>query len=227
MAAADTSTNTPPTSPGHLPTEEQVMGLLRGVIDPELGLDIVELGMAQGARIEPDGVVHVGVALTTSGCPLRAQIQKDVLARVGSLPGVDEGEDRLERAHPGGEGQRRWTGRGATSPSVPSRPRCRLTTKVVMVASGKGGVGKSSVTVNLGCALAARGLHGRDPGRRHLGLLGAADARHRRSPRSRSDGRGEEPTDPSPRDGDGVRSLRSCRWASSSTRRAPRSCGAA
>ena len=52
-----------------LPTTDEVMGLLRGVIDPELGLDIVELGMAKGARIEPDGVVHVKVALTTSGCP--------------------------------------------------------------------------------------------------------------------------------------------------------------
>src|SRR4051794_15307128 len=71
-----------------LPTADDVMGLLRGVIDPELGSDIVELGMAKGARIDPDGVVHVGIALTTSGCPLRAQIQKDVRARVGGLPGV-------------------------------------------------------------------------------------------------------------------------------------------
>ena len=132
------------------------MGLLRGVIDPELGLDIVELGMARGARIEPDGVVHVGVALTTSGCPLRAQIQKDVLARVGSLPGVtkvkiDWGELTQEEKATAMDRARRNIAERPEQTALP------LTTKVVMVASGKGGVGKSSVTVNLGCALAAEG----------------------------------------------------------------------
>lgn len=139
-----------------LPTEEQVIGLLRGVIDPELGLDIVELGMAKGARIDPDGVVHVQVALTTSGCPLRAQIQKDVRARVGGLPGVvkvridwseltqDEKATAMDRA------RRRIAER-------PDQTALAPTTKVVMVSSGKGGVGKSSVTVNLACALAAEG----------------------------------------------------------------------
>ena len=71
-----------------LPDEDVVFGLLREVIDPELGSDIVDLGMAKGARIEDDGNVIVTIALTTSGCPLRAQIQRDVRARVGSLPGV-------------------------------------------------------------------------------------------------------------------------------------------
>ena len=61
------------------------MGLLRGVIDPELGSDIVELGMVRRAVIGPDGEVVVTIALTTSGCPLRAQIQKDIRSpgRVG------------------------------------------------------------------------------------------------------------------------------------------------
>jgi ATP-binding protein involved in chromosome partitioning len=71
-----------------LPTPESITELLRGVVDPELGSDIVELGMAKGVRVDPDGVVHVTVALTTSGCPLRAQIQRDIRARVGTLPGV-------------------------------------------------------------------------------------------------------------------------------------------
>ena len=62
-----------------LPTPEHVMSLLRGVVDPELGSDIVELGMAKGATVDPDGVVHVRVALTTSGCPLRAQIHPGIL----------------------------------------------------------------------------------------------------------------------------------------------------
>ena len=63
------------------------MALLRGVIDPELGSDIVELGMGQGADVDADGDVIVTIALTTAGCPLRAQIQRDIRARVGSLPG--------------------------------------------------------------------------------------------------------------------------------------------
>jgi ATP-binding protein involved in chromosome partitioning len=71
-----------------LPSPDDIMGLLRGVIDPELGTDIVELGMAKGATVGADGLVTVTVALTTAGCPLRAQIQKDVKARVESLPGV-------------------------------------------------------------------------------------------------------------------------------------------
>src|SRR5215210_2874514 len=64
------------------------MDLLRGVIDPELGSDVVELGMARSATVDDDGVVTVTLALTTAGCPLRAQLQRDVRARVGSLPGV-------------------------------------------------------------------------------------------------------------------------------------------
>jgi ATP-binding protein involved in chromosome partitioning len=145
------SSDTTPT-----PTEEQILGLLRGVIDPELGLDIVELGMAKGARIDPDGVVHVKVALTTSGCPLRAQIQKDVRARVGGLPGVtkvriDWSElDQDEKATAMARARRHIAER-------PEQTALSATTKVVMVASGKGGVGKSSVTVNLACAIAAEG----------------------------------------------------------------------
>src|SRR4051812_49391165 len=64
------------------------MGALRGVIDPELGSDIVELGMAKQAAIGDDGTATVTIALTTAGCPLRAQLQRDIRARVGSLPGV-------------------------------------------------------------------------------------------------------------------------------------------
>lgn len=143
--------------PVELPTSDQVMQLLRGVIDPELGLDIVELGMAKGARIDPDGVVHVQIALTTSGCPLRAQIQKDVRARVAGLPGVtrvriDWSElNQEEKAAAMDRARRRIAER-------PEQTAIAPTTKVIMVSSGKGGVGKSSVTVNLAVALADRGL---------------------------------------------------------------------
>ncbi len=133
------------------------MQLLRGVIDPELGSDIVDLGMAKGATVSPDGDVVVTIALTTAGCPLRAQIQKDVRTRIESHPGVrsvkldwteltaEEKAETMARA--------RWNVR-EKAPDTEVPP----TTRVIAVASGKGGVGKSSVTSNLAAALAARGL---------------------------------------------------------------------
>lgn len=140
-----------------LPTSEDVLAVLRGVIDPELGSDIVELGMAKGARVEPDGNVVVTIALTTSGCPLRAQIQRDVRARVGSLPGVTyvklDWTEMTQEEKSSAMAKARW--------NVAQRPEDTAlapTTKVVLVASGKGGVGKSTVTVNLAAALAATGL---------------------------------------------------------------------
>ncbi len=139
------------------PTTDDVLGALRGVIDPELGADIVALGMVQDVSPSADGAVTVKVALTIAGCPLRAQIKRDVEARLRALPGVtgvkvEFGEmtqaqrtDVMQRA-------RKKASENAPATQVP------LTTRVLAVASGKGGVGKSSVTVNLASALAARGL---------------------------------------------------------------------
>ncbi|MGH9086466.1 MAG: P-loop NTPase [Acidimicrobiales bacterium] len=139
-----------------LPTPDDVLAVLRGVIDPELGSDIVELGMAKGATVQPDGEVVVTIALTTSGCPLRAQIQRDVRARVGSLPGVSHVQldwtEMTQDERASAMGKARW--------NISQRPEDTAlapTTKVVLVASGKGGVGKSSVTVNLAAAIAAAG----------------------------------------------------------------------
>jgi ATP-binding protein involved in chromosome partitioning len=139
------------------PTTEDLMGLLRGVIDPELGSDIVELGMVRSAVLGADGEVVVTIALTTSGCPLRAQIQKDIRTRVGSAPGVEkvriEWTEMNQDEKAGAMAKARW--------NVSQRDEDTSvgpTTRVVMVASGKGGVGKSSVTVNLAAAMAARGL---------------------------------------------------------------------
>jgi ATP-binding protein involved in chromosome partitioning len=137
-------------------TPDEVMGLLTGVIDPELGSNIVELGMARGARVEPGGRVQVEIALTTAGCPLRAQIQKDVRARLLSLPGVEEVKiqwsELTQEEKSAAMAKARWNvSRDAPDTSIPP------TTKVLMIASGKGGVGKSSVTTNLAAALADEG----------------------------------------------------------------------
>jgi len=143
--------------PPSLPTPDDVMQLLRGVIDPELGSDIVDLGMAKGARVDPDGTVVVTVALTTAGCPLRAQIQRDVRTRVGSLPGVTavriDWTELTAEEKSAAMAKARWNVR-ERAPDTEIPP----TTKVLMIASGKGGVGKSSVTANLAAALARRGL---------------------------------------------------------------------
>jgi ATP-binding protein involved in chromosome partitioning len=138
-------------------TADEVMQLLRGVVDPELGSDIVELGMAKGAAVADDGTVEVTIALTTSGCPLRGQIQRDVKTRVASMPGVRDVAIRWtemtadERA--AAMAKARWNARDK-APDTEIPP----TARVVAIASGKGGVGKSSVTVNLATALAMRGL---------------------------------------------------------------------
>lgn len=140
-----------------MPNPDEVMALLRGVVDPELGSDIVELGMAKGVEVDDDGTVQVTVALTTAGCPLRSQIQKDVKARVKSLPGVNDVRinwtelNAEEKAR--AMSRARWNARAdETSTEVPP------TARVVTVASGKGGVGKSSVTANLAAAMAERGF---------------------------------------------------------------------
>ena len=134
-----------------------MFALLRGVIDPELGSDIVDLGMAKSVDVSPSGVVTVTVALTTSGCPLRAQIQKDVRARIGSLPGVDKVKMNWTELTAEEKAETMSKARLNAAANAPDT-EIPATTRVICVASGKGGVGKSSVTVNLAAALAARGL---------------------------------------------------------------------
>lgn len=138
------------------PTRDEVLGVLAQVIDPELGADIVTLGMVPGVEVAADGLVTVTIKLTIGGCPLRADIKRDVIGRVGLHPGVREvriewGEmNAAERADT--MSKARWNAR-SNAPTTEIPATCR----VIAVASGKGGVGKSSVTVNLATALAAHG----------------------------------------------------------------------
>ncbi|CAM8660046.1 Mrp ATPases involved in chromosome partitioning [Acidimicrobiia bacterium] len=139
-----------------LPTSDDVLAALRGVIDPELGADIVELGMAQRATVSSDGAVLVTIALTTAGCPLKAQLKREILTRIDALPGVTSTKidwtEMTAEQRAGAMNAARLNAQSASGPNrVPSGAR------VLAVASGKGGVGKSSVTANLAAALANRG----------------------------------------------------------------------
>ena len=130
--------------------------MLRAVIDPELGDNIVDLGMATDVKVDPEGLVTVGIKLTIKGCPLRAQIKQDVESRVATHPGVSkvriEWGEMTQEERTAVMTRARWQARErAEDTQVPHAAR------VLAIASGKGGVGKSSVTANLAVALAAQG----------------------------------------------------------------------
>jgi ATP-binding protein involved in chromosome partitioning len=141
-------------------TRDEVLAALDQVMDPEINRPITELDMVKDVTVDPSGVVIVEILLTIAGCPLKDRITKDVTAVVAPLPGVksvhvemgtmtEEQRTAMVARLRGGQGaqeQKKITFWGEDS-----------TTRVIAVASGKGGVGKSSVTVNLAAALAAKG----------------------------------------------------------------------
>jgi ATP-binding protein involved in chromosome partitioning len=142
-----------------VPTNEQVTAALATVNDPEIKRPITEIGMVKSVEVDGSGRVTVGIYLTVAACPLRDTITRDVTDAVSKLDGVtavdvaldvmsDEQRKALKEQLRGGQPER----------EIPFAKPGSLT-KVFAVASGKGGVGKSSVTVNLAAAMAADGVN--------------------------------------------------------------------
>ncbi len=134
--------------------DDRILAVLREVMDPELHDNIVDLGMVRSAH-QQDQTAHVTIALTTAGCPLRATIKRDCESRVGSLPGIDNVQLHWDELTPAERtrvmDRARSHARASAAPTqIPASAR------VISVASGKGGVGKSTVTVNLASALASK-----------------------------------------------------------------------
>ncbi|GAB2753453.1 Mrp/NBP35 family ATP-binding protein [Amycolatopsis magusensis] len=146
------------TSIGQLPTTDDVREALKTVYDPEIKKPITELGMVKDVTIGEDGVVTVAIYLTVAGCPLKDTITKETTAAVEKLDGVRGVRVELDVMSDEQRTELRKSLRGdAKEPVIPFAQPGSMT-RVYCVASGKGGVGKSSVTVNLAVAMAQRGL---------------------------------------------------------------------
>ncbi|WP_431920437.1 P-loop NTPase [Micromonospora wenchangensis] len=139
---------------------DAIQAALATVNDPEIRRPITDLGMVRSAEIGEDGVVRVGLLLTVAGCPLKDKLRGDITAAVGAVPGVNGVEIEFGVMSPEQRQELQGKLRGGTGTDEPVIPFAQpgSRTRVYAVASGKGGVGKSSVTVNLAAALAARGL---------------------------------------------------------------------
>lgn len=164
------------------PLLPSINAALARVDDPEIKKPITELKMVNAVEVDPSGQVRVEILLTVSGCPMKETLTREVTAAVGTVPGVsrvqvdlgvmsDEQRKELRAQLKGGQPER----------EIPFAQPGNLT-KVIAVASGKGGVGKSSVTVNLALALAAAGrsvgvLDADIYGHSVPAMLGVADAR--------------------------------------------------
>ncbi|MBS9373268.1 Iron-sulfur cluster carrier protein [Rhodococcus sp. B50] len=139
-------------------SESDVRSALARVQDPEIRKPITDLGMVKSIEIGADSSVDVAIYLTTSGCPMRTEISERVTKAVADVAGVGEVRVTLDVMSDEQRTELRKSLRGdSTEPVIPFAQPGSLT-RVYAVASGKGGVGKSSVTVNLAAAMASRGL---------------------------------------------------------------------
>jgi ATP-binding protein involved in chromosome partitioning len=135
-----------------------VRAALGKVVDPELRRPITEVGMVKDVTVESDGAVHVEIYLTTSACPKKTEITDRVTAAVTDVPGTGAVKVTLDVMNDEQRAELRKLLRGDDKEPVIPFAQPGSLTRVYAVASGKGGVGKSSVTVNLAAALAAKGL---------------------------------------------------------------------
>jgi len=136
-----------------VPTNEAITEALRGVIDPELRRSIVELGMVRSIEATEDGAVEVVVSLTTPGCPIKSHFEQAVAERVGALDGVAHVVVGFDVLSDGEKSElQAKLGRNRLPEGALAKVR-----NVVCIASGKGGVGKSTMTANLAASLAAQG----------------------------------------------------------------------
>ncbi len=140
------------------PTADQVTAALGGVIDPEIKKPITELGMVESVEVKTDGVVAVKILLTVAGCPMKDTLRRDTTAAVSALEGVTGVEIELGVMSTEQRAALQTQLRGGVAEKEIPFSRADSLTKVFAIASGKGGVGKSSVTVNLAVAMAAKGL---------------------------------------------------------------------
>ncbi|MFC1442543.1 Mrp/NBP35 family ATP-binding protein [Streptacidiphilus sp. N1-10] len=138
--------------------EESVRTALGTVQDPEIHRPITELGMVKSVQIDEDGAARVAVYLTVSGCPMRETITSRVTEAVGAVPGITSVAVELDVMSTEQRQELASMLRGGQAEKEIPFAKPGSLTRVYAVASGKGGVGKSSVTVNLAAALAADGL---------------------------------------------------------------------
>ena len=135
-------------------TRDEILTALEQVIDPELRRPVTELDMVRDVLVEDDGRVDVTIALTVAGCPLRSSFQDQVAQHVGAVPGVTGVLLSFDVMSPDEKAALASRLRGGRPEKAISLDPA---TRVVAIASGKGGVGKSTLTANLAAALAARG----------------------------------------------------------------------
>jgi ATP-binding protein involved in chromosome partitioning len=141
-----------------MPTDEAVAKALEKVQDPEIHRSITELGMVKSVAVHPDGTVDVAIFLTVKGCPLKDKLRADITAAVTALGGVAEVRVEMDVMSPEQRSALQTQLRGGKAEREIPFAQAGSLTRVFAVASGKGGVGKSSVTVNLAAAMAAKGL---------------------------------------------------------------------
>jgi ATP-binding protein involved in chromosome partitioning len=142
-----------------IPTREAVHAALATVSDPEIHRPITDLGMVESIDVADDGRVAVGILLTTQGCPLRDRITRDVTAAVEKVPGVTAVQVALGVMSDEQRQSLRTTLQGDRAGRVIPFAQPGSLTRIYAIASGKGGVGKSSTTANLAVAMAAQGLN--------------------------------------------------------------------